>query len=253
MSKKEMTAFLIYYDNEIVVCRLPDEEAGQLFKSLFPYARENIVPDFENSPALAMAFDILSMAIDKNKEYYETKCEKNRRNIVKRWNKEDTTVYDGIQSNDSNTKDTNNKNKTKNKPKTKNNNITVGAELEAPARPSVIKLSLNDGTEHDIYQEDVSEWMGLYPAVDIIQELRKMKGWLDANPKNRKTKRGIKRFINGWLSKEQDRAKKVQQPVPARTQISENRFHNFEQRNYDYDDLESQFIHKVNQDYKKEQ
>ncbi len=97
--------FLVYYDNEVIVCRLPDDEAGKLFKSLFPYGRESIKPaDFESSPALAMAFDILSMAIDKDKEAYEKRCEKNRENIAKRW-KENTTVYDRIPSD---TNDTNN-------------------------------------------------------------------------------------------------------------------------------------------------
>lgn len=45
----------------------------------------------------------------------------------------------------------------------------------------------------------------MYPAVDIIQELRKMVGWLDSNPTKRKTKRGISRFINNWLASAQDK------------------------------------------------
>ena len=73
-------SFLVYYDNEVVVLRLPDKEAGKLFKSLFPYGREEIKPDFEKNPALAMAFDILSMAIDRDKEKYVKRCEKNREN-----------------------------------------------------------------------------------------------------------------------------------------------------------------------------
>ena len=51
----------------------------------------------------------------------------------------------------------------------------------------------------------IDEWTELYPNVDILQELKKMKGWCNANPTKRKTKRGILRFINGWLSREQDR------------------------------------------------
>lgn len=31
-----------------------------------------------------------------------------------------------------------------------------------------------------------------------------MKGWLDANPTKRKTRRGVKRFVNNWLSRTQD-------------------------------------------------
>jgi hypothetical protein len=45
----------------------------------------------------------------------------------------------------------------------------------------------------------------LYPAVDIPAECRKMAGWLIGNPGKRKTPRGIKRFVTGWLAKEQDR------------------------------------------------
>ena len=80
MSIKGKKSFLVYYDNEIIVCRLSDDEAGRLFKSLFPYGRERIRPDFEYSPALAMAFDVLALAIDRNDEKYERRCEKNREN-----------------------------------------------------------------------------------------------------------------------------------------------------------------------------
>jgi len=71
--------------------------------------------------------------------------------------------------------------------------------------PSVITLTLNDGTEYPILQADVDQWAGLYPAVDVMQELRAMRGWLDANPTKRKTKAGVRRFINSWLSREQDK------------------------------------------------
>ena len=75
----------------------------------------------------------------------------------------------------------------------------------APSSPVVISIILNDKTEYPITEADVEGWKDLYPAVDVMQELRKMKGWADANPTKRKTKAGIKRFINAWLAKEQDR------------------------------------------------
>lgn len=76
-----------------------------------------------------------------------------------------------------------------------------------PAPPPVIGLPLNDGTEYGVTEEQCREWAELYPAVDVLQELRKMRGWLDSNKARRKTKRGISRFITGWLSKEQDRGR----------------------------------------------
>lgn len=74
---------------------------------------------------------------------------------------------------------------------------------------TVIALPLNDGTEKAVTQDEVDKWSGLYPAVDVMTELRKMVGWLDGNPKNKKTRAGIGRFINSWLSRAQDGAKKV--------------------------------------------
>ena len=76
---------------------------------------------------------------------------------------------------------------------------------EKSSSPVVISIPLNDKTEYQITEADVAAWKDLYQAVDIMQELRKMKGWADANPSKRKTRNGIKRFINGWLSKEQDK------------------------------------------------
>lgn len=75
----------------------------------------------------------------------------------------------------------------------------------ASIEQSIITITLNDKSEYPIYQSMIDEWTELYPNVDILQELRKMKGWCDANPTKRKTKRGVLRFINGWLSREQDR------------------------------------------------
>lgn len=93
-----------------------------------------------------------------------------------------------------------------------NNDIMPEAETApaqqkqaVPSSPVVISITLNDKTEYPITQADVDCWKDLYPAVDVMQELRKMKGWADANPTKRKTKTGIKRFINAWLAKEQDK------------------------------------------------
>jgi len=83
-----------------------------------------------------------------------------------------------------------------------------------PTAPPIIALTLNDKTEYPVTEEQVEEWTKLYPAVDVMQELRKMKGWLDANPSKRKTKKGILRFINNWLSKEQDRGGYKARPSP---------------------------------------
>lgn len=76
---------------------------------------------------------------------------------------------------------------------------------KSPDRKAAINLILNDKSDYPVYQEKIDEWTELFPAVDVIQELRKMKAWLNDNPSRRKTKRGILRFCSSWLSREQDK------------------------------------------------
>ena len=53
-------------------------------------------------------------------------------------------------------------------------------------------------------QKDVIAWQRAFPAVNVHQELMAMESWCDANPAKRKTKQGIKRFVNSWLTKAQN-------------------------------------------------
>lgn len=69
----------------------------------------------------------------------------------------------------------------------------------------VVEIKLNDGSTHGVTESKASTWQELFPAVDVRQELNKMRAWSDANPSKRKTKRGVERFIVNWLSREQDR------------------------------------------------
>lgn len=87
-----------------------------------------------------------------------------------------------------------------------------------PQAPSVLSLTLNDGTEYGITQSDVDEWQQAFPAVDVMQQLRAMKLWCRDNPKKRKTKNGIRRFVTSWLDREQNRGgSKANVPYAAQT------------------------------------
>jgi hypothetical protein len=80
------------------------------------------------------------------------------------------------------------------------------AETETP----IAFLPLVDGSEYGIKQTDIDGWALAYPAINITQEIHKMRAWLEANPKNKKTSRGIKRFIVNWLTRSQDSAREPQ-------------------------------------------
>lgn len=73
--------------------------------------------------------------------------------------------------------------------------------------PVVVEMVLNDGGTYKVTRSEAERYQALYPAVDVIQELRNAAGWLEGNPTRRKTKAGIKRYINGWLAREQDNGK----------------------------------------------
>jgi hypothetical protein len=79
-------------------------------------------------------------------------------------------------------------------------------EVPAGGSPLVIKLPLNDGSEYPVDENQLTNWKELYPSVDVRQELRKYKGWADAHPAKRKTRRGILGSVNSWLAKEQDKS-----------------------------------------------
>lgn len=83
----------------------------------------------------------------------------------------------------------------------KKNNICT----ELPSAPPVLTLLLNDGSEYEIGEQDVAEWQDTFPNVDVMQQLRAMKLWCKDNPKKRKTKSGIRRFVTNWLDGEQNR------------------------------------------------
>ena len=94
--------------------------------------------------------------------------------------------------------------------------------------PAVISLPLNDGTLYPITQPDIDKWTELYPAVNVISELRKMVGWLDANKDRRKTRKGVLRFIVNWLSGQQDKS-----PQKGALTVKTTRFANFTGRDTD--------------------
>jgi len=85
----------------------------------------------------------------------------------------------------------------------------------------VITMLLNNGDTYEVDQADIIQWEKTYPAINVYQELNAMESWLDANPTRRKTPKGIKRFINSWLARAQDKGGSPQ--VKSKTHSIRNR------------------------------
>jgi len=80
--------------------------------------------------------------------------------------------------------------------------LALQATGEAPV--PVIELPLRDGTLFPVYPHQIARWVRTFPDVLVLDTLREMAAWLDANPGRRKTRRGCPRFVTGWLLREQD-------------------------------------------------
>ena len=59
-----------------------------------------------------------------------------------------------------------------------------------------------DGTDWQPTDEQVIQWQHAYPEVDVFAEMNVMAVWLESNEPKRKTERGMPRFVNSWLSRE---------------------------------------------------
>lgn len=68
----------------------------------------------------------------------------------------------------------------------------------------IISLPILGGKEFAITEKHYNTFVEAYPGIsDIMAELKKMKAWLVANPKN--MKKDVLRFANNWLSRENDK------------------------------------------------
>ncbi len=78
-----------------------------------------------------------------------------------------------------------------------------------PADPvngdAVVHIPLINGTEWGVSKDLLTELERAYPAVDGPTTLREIRAWCLCNPKNCKTAGGVKRFLNRWFEKEQNR------------------------------------------------
>lgn len=81
----------------------------------------------------------------------------------------------------------------------------VETQVQEPEQEAFIQIILNDGTFYPVTMQDVEEFRQYYPAVDVESEIRKVAAWSKNNPTKRKTRGGVRKFINGWLSRAQDK------------------------------------------------
>lgn len=82
------------------------------------------------------------------------------------------------------------------------------SEPLASSAPEVPAMILNDNSEWFPSKDDLEGWQRLYAGVDVIKELARMREWCKSNPTKRKTKKGIRRFVQTWLDRQQNQSNK---------------------------------------------
>lgn len=203
------TQFTFYESFFKAISRIKKKaDRADAYDIICAYALFQIEPDLDSvSDAVAIAFELLRPVLDKAKE----KAESGK----KGGSKPEANGKQTGSKPEANRKVEETANK---KEREREKEVEVEKEIdnipptevcvELPSSPPpVAVLPLVDGTDFPIIRGTLDELSSLYPAVDVEQQLRNMRGWLLANPKNRKTKAGIMRFVNAWLSREQNSAR----------------------------------------------
>lgn len=210
----QRTQFTFYESFFKAISRIKKKaDRADAYDIICSYALYQIEPNLDSvSDAVAIAFELLRPVLDKAKE----RAESGKKGGSKEENSESKTEAKRKQSEskmEANAKQVEAVSK-KEKEIEKEIEIEkdiedVCAELPSSSTPPAITLPLADDSEFPILYSLVVDLSGLYPAVDVMQQLRNMRGWLLSNPKNRKTKSGIMRFVNSWLAREQNSARPV--------------------------------------------
>lgn len=212
MSKKN--GWLMYTSWADQINLLSDEDAGKLLKALMAYNTDGTEPDQAVvGGAVFMAFAFIRAQIDENAAKYQKTCEERSKAGASGGRPRKQTCDEESKGKQTEAKKPDNDNENENDDDNENENdirdYGMRGAPQADSEPAAIALVLNDSTVYEVTQRQVERWKELYPAVEIMGELRKMSGWLDANPKRRKTRSGILRFITNWLAKEQDKGGKA--------------------------------------------
>lgn len=72
----------------------------------------------------------------------------------------------------------------------------------------VMSFPLNDKSlpPWELTAAKLSEYVASFPAIDVMAECLKARQWCIDNAGNRKTPKGMPKFLSGWLGRAQDRA-----------------------------------------------
>lgn len=188
---------------------LTDEDFGKLVRALLLYGRDGTPVDLDGDCRF-----YCTRVMNKDRHYAERAAEeeekrervsrRNSRNAMARYrtSEKDAADCDGMQAHAMAGNTIPNQSKPYQTKPDQSKGDSAEPEKVSASAPAI---PLVDGTDFYISEKELEEWKKAFPAVNVEQELREMRAWCLANPTMRKTARGVHRFINTWLSREQDK------------------------------------------------
>lgn len=245
----EKKSFLVYHAWRKQLALLTDEQKGKLLMAMIDYSEFGKQPDLDD--ITNMAFSFISMQIDRDKDAYKEKCSTNMENGKKGGRPKKQKVLDKVEINQ-----------------------TVNAKTEKTERFLKKPKKPDEDKEEDIDKDINKNTMCKAEADALFERLWKLypqkrgKGQVSeakkrrlldigfdemsraierykadlANDDWRKPQNGSTFFNSGYVDYLDENYEKPEKK-------SENRcggFGNFNQRNYDFDSLETAAIRKIN-------
>ena len=188
---KNQPGFVVYGDIQAVVDELSDEQAGRLFRAMILYFISGKVPKFDD--ILKYVWIPIRQQMDRDKEKYDTKCEKNREKIQKYWDgvKANTNEYNSIQTY-TNATNTNTKTNTDTTTNTDTNAVRSGGSFD-----SVYGIEDEFNIWKKLTPDDVDTIYESYPNTggDLIQAV-----YEDVKKKKKKVGNAVA-YILGYADK----------------------------------------------------
>lgn len=80
----------------------------------------------------------------------------------------------------------------------------ISAEPSNGSPPVLVFSTVGRTSTWDLTNSQLCDWKGLFPHLDVSAEMRKAAAWVQANPSNRKTAKGMPRFLVNWLNRAVD-------------------------------------------------
>lgn len=207
----EKRTFLMYSEWQPLLEGMSDEQAGQLFKKIYAYQTGN---EYEIQDALILGvFNMIKAKFDADRKLYDEKCEKNRANGAK----------GGRPKKQEKAKETE---RLEEKPK---------AKKEEPKKNEYGEFHNVRLTEEEYKRLNAK--FGEGDTAEAIKILDTYIGSLSPAKKKEYLKKDHNLCMQHWVYGEVDKRK-----GQAKPQAPKNNFNNFQQRGYNFAELERQLV-----------